>query len=212
MAAIALVGTPRAWQEIGNLLETAQQKAQMKFWSLVMRPAEPAEVELVVEDAAPARHVSPCPDERNQEHLELASYREPRRPKAVVRRQRPEARAQGLIAHARKPRIDKESVERAILEGLKDSDFDFKEIAESVPAPRPAHGARAVRRAAPAPPDTLSFVQLPPVAPVAASLSEKEATYQFKLMKKALIDNRLLQRQPKGRFPAVRVNAAVPAS
>ncbi len=210
MAAIALIGTPRAWQELGNLLEVAQQKAQMKFWSMVMRPAGPAEVELIAaEEAAPAHYASPCPDERNQEKLELVSYSVPRKPRATARRQRTQPRAQGLIAHAlRKTQADTEIVERAILEGLKDANFNFSEIAENVPEPQPARAAKAVPHAHSAPANTLSFAPLPPMAPVAAALSEKDVTYQFKLMKKSLIDNRILQRQQKGRFPAIRVMAA----
>jgi hypothetical protein len=172
MAAIALIGTPRAWQELGNLLEAAQQKAQLKFWSMVMRPAEPSEVVLVAaEESAPAYDLSPCTGDHGRESLAAVSYREPRRQRASVRRQRTEARTQGLIAHARKPVVNRESVERAILDGLKDSDFEFREVSESLPAPRPARGAQAAPHARPAPPDTLSFVQLPPMAPVAAALS-----------------------------------------
>lgn len=214
MAAIALIGTPRAWQELGNLLEAAQQKAQMKFWSMVMRPAGPAEVELVAEEAVPARHVSPCPEERDRENFELVSYSEPRRARAkpVARRPRTETRSQSLIAHARrKVPADTEIVERAILDGLKDSDFDFSQIAENVPAPQPAPAVKAAPHARPAPADTLSFVQLPTMAPVAATMSDKEVTYHFKLMKKALIDGRLLPRQ-RSRFPAVKVNTSFPAS
>ena len=214
MAAIALIGTPRAWQEIGNLLELAQQKAQMKFWSMVMRPAGPAEVELIAaEESAPAHDISPCPHKHSQVSLEPVSYREARRPRAAARRERRGTGAQGLIAHARKIPADKESVERAIrLAGLKDADFDFSDIAESIPAPQPARGAKALPQPRPATPDTLSFVQLPDMAPVAAALgSDKEVTYQFKLMKKSLIENRGLLRQ-KGRFPAVRVSAPTPES
>ena len=213
MAAIALIGTPRAWQELGNLLEVAQQKAQMKFWSMVMRPAGSAEVELVAaEDAVPARHVKPCPDERNQEHFELVSYREPRRAKTVARRQRTEARAQGLIAHARRTvPADTVIVERAILEGLKDANFDFSEVSKSVPAPQPARGVKAAAHPRPAAPDTLTFVQPPTMAPVAAAMSDKDVTHQFKLMKKALSENRILQR-PRNRLPAPKVNTFVPAS
>lgn len=212
MAAMALIGTPRAWQELGNLLEVAQQKAQMKFWSLVMRPAGPAEVELIAaEEAVTAHDVSPCPNS-GRENLEAVSYREPRRPRAnAARRRSAGTGSQGLIAHARRQApVDKESVERAIrLEGLKDLNFDFSEVAESFPAPQPARGAKPVPQ--PRPADTLSFVQLPPVAPVAAALSgEKEVTYQFKLLKKALIENKGLRQ--KGRLPAVRVSTAFPAS
>ncbi len=202
MAAIALIGTPRAWQEIGNLLEVAQQKAQLKFWSMVMRPAGPAEVELVAaEEAIPAHAVSPCPHEGGEENLKLVSYSEPRRPRATARRQRTQAGTQALIAHALKAPAVKQSVERALrLENFKDADFDFPEIAETVPAPQPR----------PITADTLSFVQLPPAAPVAAAFSEKEVAYQFKLMKKTLNENKLLLRQ-RGRLP-IRVSAAFPAS
>jgi hypothetical protein len=221
MAAIALVGTPRAWQEIGNLLEVAQQKAQMKFWSMVMRPAGPAEVELIAaEEAAPAHFVSPCPDENSWENLEAVSYREPRRAttpapsrqRATARRQRAEAGTQALIAHALKAPAVKESVERALqLEGLKDADFEFSEVAETVPAPQPACRVKAVPQPRATPADTLSFVQLPPMAPVATAFSEKEVTYQFKLLKKTLNENKLLLRQ-RGRLPAVRVSTSFPAS
>jgi hypothetical protein len=130
------------------------------------------------------------------------SYSEPRRPRAAARRrQRTQAGSQALIAHAPKAPAVKKSVERALrLESLKDVDFDFPEIAEIVPAPQPR----------PAPADTLSFVQLPPAAPVAAAFSEKEVAYQFKLMKKTLNENKLLLRQ-RGRLP-VRVSTSFPAS
>lgn len=205
MAAIALVGTPRAWQEIGNLLEAAQQKAQLKFWSMVMRPSATAEVELVAaEDSTPAHGVSPCPREGGREEsLKLVSYKEPRRPRAssARRRQRTQADSGALIAHAPKAPAVKESVERALrLERLKDADFDFHEVAETVPAPRPR----------PAAADTLSFVQLPPAAPVAVAFSEKEVACQFRLLKKTLNENKLLLRQ-RGRLP-VRVSAPFPAS
>lgn len=205
MAAIALVGTPRAWQEIGNLLEVAQQKAQLKFWSMVMRPAGPAEVELVAaEEATPERGVSPCPHEGGEEeNLKLASYSEPRRPRAssARRRQRTQAAPGALGAHAPKAPAVKQSVERALrLENFKDVEFDFQEVAETVPAPQPR----------PAAADTLSFVQLPPAPPVAAAFSEKEVAYQFKLMKKTLNENKLLLRQ-RGRLP-VRVSTPFPAS
>ena len=218
MAAMALIGTPRAWQELGNLLEAAQQKAQMKFWSMVMQPAGPVEVELVAaEEAATEHEVSPCL-KSNREKLEAVSYTEPRRratlapprPRAASRRRRAGAGTQALIAHALKAPAVKESVERALrLEGLKDSDFAFTEVAETVPAPKPACAAKAVARVTPA--DTLSFVQLPPMAPVAAAFSEKEVTYQFKMLKKTLNETKLLLRQ-RGRLPAVRISTSFPAS
>ncbi|HWS98700.1 MAG TPA: hypothetical protein VN256_00415 [Pyrinomonadaceae bacterium] len=219
MAAIALIGTPRAWQEISSLLSAAQQKAQLKFWSMVMRPDEPAEVELiaVAEEVNPAHGVSPCSEERNwtRGNFEAVSYRQVRRaagpaasrPKASARRQRSEART--LIAHARKAPAGKDSVERRIREKKekKDFDFDFSEVAENLPAPKPAPRARPIAV------DTLTFAQLPPVAPVAAAaFSEKEVVYQFKLLKKTLNDNKLLPRQRGGRLPAVRVTTSFPAS
>ena len=226
MAAIALIGTPRAWQEIGNLLAVAQQKAQLKFWSMVMKPAGPAEVELIAvaetpEFGIPGRGVSPCPNEDNwaRENLEPVSYREvrrvssaaaPSRPKASARRQRPEAGiSSGLIAHARKAPAQKENVECPFdLKDKKDkddSDFEFVEVAENLPAPKAMPHTRAI------PVDTLTFAQLPTVAPVATAFSEKEVAYQFKLLKKTLNENRLILRQ-RGRLPAVRVTTSFPAS
>lgn len=220
VAAIALVGTPRAWQEMSNLLAAAQQKAQLKFWSMVMRPAEPVEVELVTaaesEEAAPAHVASNCSLER--ESVEPAGYGEARkagpaaaRPKASARRERPSSDLQGLIAHARKkaPVIDKESIELALrLGGLEERDFEFSEIGGELPA-RVAK-AKQHARPVPAPGDTLSFVQVPDVAPVAAALSDKEATYQFKALKKALMDNKALRQ--RGRVPGFRGPAPFPAS
>ena len=48
-AALVLVGTPRVWQEAGNLLDFIQRKAQLKFLGMVMEPKERAaeEAELV---------------------------------------------------------------------------------------------------------------------------------------------------------------------
>ena len=222
VAGIALIGTPRAWQEIGNLLAVAQQKAQMKFWSMVMRPAAAAEVELVAvaEEPAPEHDTSTCALQRGQEPgtIEPVSYGEPRvarratpRPKAAARRRQAAdgAAAAGLIAHARKLPKDKQGVEPVLsFDELKDSDFDFSEVAENVPAPPPARAAKA--RPHPRPSDTLSFVELPTMAPVAAALSDKEVAYQFKLLKKPLIDSRVLRH--RGRIPAVRVSTSFPAS
>lgn len=221
MAAIALVGTPRAWQEIGNLLSAAQQKAQLKFWSMVMRPSEPAEVELiaVAEDVNSAYDVSPCPDQA-RENLQPVSYREVRGasraasvPKAHARRQRPEAGS--LIARVRKAPTGKWGVERRFREKkdtnfeFKDQDYEFLEVAENLP--EPARGAKAAPHTRAIPVDTLKFAQLPSVAPVAAAFSEKEVAYQFKLLKKTLNENRLILRQ-RGRLPAVRVTTSFPAS
>lgn len=222
VAAVALAGTPRAWQEMGNLLSAAQQKAQFKFWSMVMRPNESAEVELIAvaetagQEAITAHNVSPCASSRNEllENFEPASYREvrraassaPSRPKAYVRRQ--PAEAAGLIAHARRQApAEKEGVE--LLRGFKekkDSDFEFVEVAENFPSPK------AAPRTRPIPVDTLTFAQLPTVAPVAAAaFSGKEVTYQFKLLKKALNENCPLLRQ-RSRLPALRIATSFPAS
>ncbi|HEY0380385.1 MAG TPA: hypothetical protein VGC87_25960 [Pyrinomonadaceae bacterium] len=223
VAAIALVGTPRAWQGLGDLLSAAQQKAQFKFWSMVMRPSSgPAEVELVAvaetagQDALSAHGVSPCTPGRDEllENFEPASYREvrraaspaPSRPKAYTRRQRPEFGS--LIAHAgRQAPSEKEGVEPPrVFKEKKDSDFEFLEVAENLPAPKAAPRARAM------PVDTLTFAQLPAVTPVAAAaFSEKEVVYQFKLIKKPLNENCPLLRQ-RSRLPAVRIATSFPAS
>ena len=221
VAAVALAGTPRAWQEIGNLLSAAQQKAQFKFWSMVMRPNESAEVELIAvaeaagQDAITAHNVSPCTSSGSEllENFEPASYREVRRaatnapsgPKAFARRQ--PAEAVGLIAHARrKAPAGKDGVElpRGFKE-KKDPDFEFVEVAENLHAPNTATPAHAI------PVDTLTFAQLPTVAPVAAAFSQKEVTYQFKLIKKTLNENCPLLRQ-RGRLPAIRLATSFPAT
>lgn len=230
MAAIALIGTPRAWQEIGNLLSVAQQKAQLKFWSMVMKPAGPAEVELIAvaetpDFGIPGRGVSPCPNEDNwtRENLQPVSYREVRRvssaapskPRASARRQRPEAGISGLIAHARKAPAGKESIERPLRfkdkKDKDDLDFQFVEVAENLPAPQAACDTKPAPRPRAIAIDTLTFTQLPTVAPVAAAFSEKEVAYQFKLLKKTINENRLILRQ-RGRLPAVRVTTSFPAS
>jgi hypothetical protein len=222
VAAVVLAGTPRAWQGLGDLLAAAQQKAQFKFWSMVMRPNESAEVELAAvaetagQEAITAHGVSPCTSGGSElaENFEPASYVEVRRaasnaaprPKAFARRQ--PAAAAGLIAHARrKAPAGKDGLElpRGFGE-KKDSDFEFVEVAENVPAARAAAHTRTI------PVDTLTFAQLPTVAPVAAAtFSGKEATYQFKLLKKTLNENCPLLRQ-KGRLPAIRIAASFPAS
>ena len=222
VAAIALAGTPRAWQEMGNLLTAAQQKAQFKFWSMVMRPSEPAEVELIAaaetagQEAITAHNVSPCTSSGSEllENFEPASYSEVRRAasnassRPTPRARRRPAEAAGLIAHARRQApAEREGVElsRGFKE-KKDSDFEFLEVAENLPATKAATPARAISV------DTLTFAQLPTVAPVAAAtFSEKGVTYQFKLLKKALNENCPLLRQ-RGRLPALRIATSFPAS
>jgi hypothetical protein len=222
VAAVVLAGTPRAWQGLGDLLSAAQQKAQFKFWSMVMRPNESAEVELIAvaetagQEAITAHNVSPCTSGRNEllENFEPASYREVRRvagnatprPKAFARRQ--PAEAAGLIAHARrKAPAGKDGAELpGGFKEKKDSDFEFQEVAENFPAPKATPRARAIAV------DTLTFAQLPTVAPVAAAtFSGKEVTYQFKLLKKTLNENCPLLRQ-RGRLPAIRIATSFPAS
>ena len=220
MATIALLGTPRAWEEAGNLLAFAQQKAQLKFWSMVMRPSEPAEVELVAvaetpEAAAPSANKSSCPFERHEqrENQVAASYRRarkaesaPARPKALRLRQES---ADGLIAHARKAAVERERAQRP-RHTVDAADFQLLEIAESLPASSDSHEAKAMPPARAITADTSTFVELPVAAPVAAVFQEKDVAYQFKLLKKSFSEGKLSRQ--KGRLPAVRITTPFPAS
>ena len=208
MAAIALVGTPRAWQEAGNLLSFVQQKAQMKFWSMVLRPRESAEVELIAaaetfDDAPLAGHLSECYTERRETPAgEAANHsgaapKTVAGPKAAARRQRTPARDSALIAHAAEARG---KAARA-LDSVEIANLQLPSMIEDA---RPHTVAVPVARVAPqANNDTYTFVQIPSASPVASAFVEKGTLSQLKMLRKSFGDGKLLRQ--KGRFPAGKI-------
>jgi hypothetical protein len=220
LAALALAGTPRAWQEASKLLAVLQHKAQVKFWSMAMQPKnrESADTELIAAvqlvESSPAELDSNCPLEQKESpanrvagnsqagrKLDSASLR----PQARTERQSAEAvplSHAGLIAKALKaPRGDSNA------ESLRHSrsipEIEPSEIAvgrsellalhgSPVAAPRPAAGKKE---------DTFRFVMIP--APNAAPIPlTKEAIVQFKLLRKAVEEPKTIRQ--KNRPPVIK--------
>ena len=219
MAMIALVGTPRALQEVGKLLAVVQHKAQVKFWSMVLQPGEKKASRAETIAAArplPASSVEvasncPLPRGESQVRQELSSRKANRRAATVSFQPKAIAPDTGLIARAPKSPRGNSSAER-LLHSRSVWQSQPSGIAQVRPPSPSLPGAAA---ALPHPPtsksDTFRFVMIPTINHAAVSaLTEKEAIVQFKLMKKSLEDNKLIRQ--KIRFPVSRGAAAFPSS
>ena len=227
MAVIALVGTPRAWQEVSNLLAAAQHKAQVKFWSMVLEPGEreAGATELVAAAqpfaAQPAVPASDCPLNNTEPQEKQASNKsgasnsrtDSARLQPRQKAQQPAASAPashgGLMATA----------PRALTEGgSAEHTYYFKGV-PAVPPPSIAKGPLTPPAVIGAvPPEALAsrgdsyrMVMIPITDPAAMALFEKENIVQWKLLKKSEESKTSRQR---GRLPVGRatVVTTVPAS
>ena len=225
---ITLVGTPRAWQEIGNLLATAQHKAQVKFWSMVL-PAgrESADAETIAAarrlEASATEVASNCPVEGGKvwEDQVAGGSRANRRTAPIsfqpkARAQRPPAAVPTashgvLIAKALKTQRGNGGAE-SLLHSANLPENHPLGFAESHPSSVPRPGALVA--ALPKPPvggkDTYRFVLIPNANSVVPALIDKENIVHLKQMRKAFEDNKALRQ--KSRFPLSRSAAAFPSS
>lgn len=215
VAMITLVGTPRAWQEVGKLLATAQHKAQVKFWSMVLPgDRESANAETIAaaqpSEASSAEVASNCPLEggESRENQVASNSQANRRTipaslQAKAKAQRAPERAPAshgvLTAKALKAVRENSSVER-LLHSASMPENQLLGIAESRPPSSPRPGAVV---ALPAPPasngDSFRYVLIPNVSPAVSALVDKESIVQLKLMRKSFEDNKVIRQ--KGRFP-----------
>jgi hypothetical protein len=224
VAMIALAGTPRAWQEVGKLLNIVQHKAQVKFWSMVLPgDRESAKTELIaavqLSESEFADVASTCPTSNGESWKNRAPgsskanhviARASVQTKARAQRQTDGAPAShaGLIAKAIKaPRVD-ESVE-SLLRSRKMWESLPSAVALNAPTPLVIPNAATLPPQPASTSDTFRYVLIPPAYPVAASLVEKEAVLHFKLMKKSIEDRKLLRQK---RLPVSNGFTAFPSS
>ena len=226
VALIALVGTPRAWQEVSKLLAAVQHKAQVKLWSTVLQPKnrESADAELIATAqtfaTSPAEFESDCPLERSKSQGNQVSSSSQSGRRADSASTQPKARAQrpstiapashaGLIAKSFKAQRENSSTER--LRHYKNiPESQPTAVAGSNPASLSVYSTTALPRPAGSKSDTFRFAMMPAISPVASVLAEKENIVQFKMLKKALEENKLMRQ--KGRLPVSRGAAPLPAS
>ncbi len=224
VAMIALAGTPRAWREVGKLLTVVQHKAQVKFWSMVLpgeRESAGAEMVAAVEplESSSVDVASNCPLQRGESWANQASSRSKANRRATPVSVQSQARAQretvsapashaGLIARALKATRGDGGAE-SLLRSRKVWEREVSAIAVNVPSSLVPPGAATLPHQPASKGNTFVFVMPPPAAPVAASLVEKEAVIQFKLMKKSVEGGKLLRQ--KGRFPGSGGPAAFPS-
>jgi hypothetical protein len=234
VALVALAGTPRAWQEAGKLLAAIQHKAQVRFWSMVAQPKtrETAGTELLAtvrpSNLSPAGFDSNCP----LNHIEFrekqatASFKTGRRiasasvqPKATARLERSDKISIAPTSHAALiAEAYKALPEDIRLEELRHlgriQKHQSPAIAESRPTPPavpPTVAASSLTDTATAASkaENFRFVVIPEISPVASALVEKENVVQFRMLRKALEDNKLTRQ--KNRLPVSRGAAAFPS-
>lgn len=215
---IALVGTPRAWQEVSKLLSLVQHKAQVKFWSMVLQPGEreSADRQLIAAarplSGSVAEHdASNCPSEGSEPQTHQASGSSKTERRANSASLQPKARAQqwqlenqptshaSLIARAPKAQSEDDSTEDThYFRGMPTPQPVINTA--SLPSPPVVYGAAALAPHAASKSDAYRFVMIPAIDPAALCLIEKEAVVQLKLIRKSLEDNKLAR--PKGRLRA----------
>jgi hypothetical protein len=234
VALVALVGTPRAWQEAGKLLAAIQHKAQVMFWSQVLQPKtrESMGSALVASsrpvEMSPARFDSSCPLNRveSRDQQAAGSSKAGRRAASAPVQPKAAARAQGvwtdsriapnshadLIAGAYKALREKSTMEELRrFERIKERGPSA--IAMSRPAP-PAMPTVVVASDFPHPSaaskaENFKFVMMPAISPVASALAEKESVVQFRMLRKTIEDSKLMRQ--KNRLPLSRGAAAFPS-
>ena len=227
IAIIALVGTPRAWQEVSKLLAAAQHKAQVKFWSMVLEPGEreSASSELVVAAELPSRQsaelASDCAFERRETRDNLATIKVKAFRRGDSASSQPKTRRQKQEADIA-PASHAELIARAPKSEGENSSSEHLHFFRSAPPSPPSSSARslpaptAVHSAMPLPPptasksDNLRFVLIPITDPAAMALFEKEKVVELKMLRKTFEDGKLIRQ--KGRLPVSRGAATLPSS
>jgi hypothetical protein len=217
VAMIALVGTPRAWQEFSKLLSLVQHKAQVKFWSMVLQPTEreSSNTQLIAAarplDGSAAEIDSNCPSERSEPQIHEASSSSKTERRANSASPQPKARVQqwqlesrpashaSLLARAPKAQGEDDSTEHPhYFRGAPTT--QPLSTAASIPPPPVVYGAAALAPLAVSKSDAYRVVMVPAIDPAAMSLIEKETTVQLKFIRKSLEDSKLSR--PKGRLRA----------
>lgn len=229
VAVIALVGTPRAWQEVSKLIAAVQHKAQVKFWSMVMEPGErqSGEAQLVaaaqpfVSDAAgvPAAN---CPlngaqpqEKRVRANSRMANSRtDSVRLQTRAREQQPAAPASHAELMAATPRA---VIEPADAEHL----YYFKKapaapappsVAKGPLAPPTVIGGVPPEAVASSKGESYRMVMIPVTDPAAIALFAKENVAQWKLLKKLEENKSMRQKVRLSVGRASVVTTALPAS
>jgi hypothetical protein len=217
VALIAVVGTPRAWQEVSKLLAFAQHKAQVKFWSMVMQPEERDSADIALVAAAQTLRDTACPSERGEEAPQnyQASAKAKTDRKALSVQPKARAPQQPEILAAAHPaliaRAPKALGEGASLEHVR----YFKGVSsvqppiatENLLATPASPGAPALPSAAGGKADAFRYVLMPTPDPATMAVFEKDALIQLKVLRKSFEDNKLSR--PKSRL---RAGKSVPPS
>jgi hypothetical protein len=215
IAIMALVGTPRAWQEVSKLLAAAQHKAQVKFWSMVLEPGEreSASSELVaaadLSAQQPAELASDCAFEHRATRNNLASVKV----KAVRRENsassQPKARTQKQESDGA-PTSHADLIARAPKSEGENSSSEHLQYFRSAPPSPPSSSARSLPAPTASKGDNLRFVLIPVTDPAAMALFEKEKVVELKMLRKTFEDTKLIRQ--KSRLPVSRGAAILPAS